>query len=507
MHDRLDAGAAHLRRRVHVRDEPEDGHVALAGRRRDGRRHVPVLVHPGVVQPERLELGDQVAEQDELPGRAWVSVCPFAGLGVVPDVPEEPVEDRSGHNGCASCPSAPLLTLWRTRRSSVAQDRDLSVMPAFLVVPVTVSTIPVCRTTRGGDNGSPRRRLPGGTPLAEQRRDSLGSRRTLAGARTRQHRRMLFMYLKHVITAGILSAALAIGPGPRSRRPAGPPLAPPARARRAAAPRQHQLPELPGVALGHHDIIDNSSAQQQSGSGGSGADQEAVRQHLTAAREALAELTKLPAASQLQGEQRQQVAQFISDFNAFATATTDWRPKYDTIDRELDQILGVDAAGSASGAASGSAPAAGASGSQRVDEHDGGCVDRGADRLVWRGRHGGSAAGGALDPTIVAKLREVRTHLDGSRRRAATPRSSSRRSRRFSTRRLVRARPAARSARPGRPQRVGGRVGDADRRAGAGAAASARDDQGGGEAVEHRRRAAGGGRLAGSLQPVGHQRP
>ena len=231
------------------------------------------------------------------------------------------------------------------------------------------------------------------------------------------------MYLKHVITAGILSAALAIGPGAAFAQTSGSTSGTSGTSSQGSSSQSStSSPSSQGSQSGTTTSSTTSSAQHQSGSGGSAADQEAVRQHLTAAREALAELTKLPAASQLQGERRQQVAQLISDFNSFATATTDWRPKYDTIDRELDQILGVGAAGSASGAASGSASAAGASGSASAPTSPTADASTAAPNAP-SGAVGtaGSAAGGALDPTIVAKLQEVRKHLDGFEEASGDP--------------------------------------------------------------------------------------
>jgi len=231
---------------------------------------------------------------------------------------------------------------------------------------------------------------------------------------------MLFMYLKHVITAGILSAALAIGPGAAFAQTSGSTSGTSATSSQGSSSQSStSSPSSQGSQSGT-TTSSTSSAQNQSGSGGSGADQEAVRQHLGGAREALAELTKLPAASQLQGEQRQQVAQLISDFNAFATATTDWRPKYDTIDRELDQILGVDAGGAASGAASGSASGAGVSAGTSTGTTAAAST---AAPSASSGAAGtaGSAPAGALDPTIIAKLREVRTHLDGFEEASGDP--------------------------------------------------------------------------------------
>jgi len=121
---------------------------------------------------------------------------------------------------------------------------------------------------------------------------------------------------------------------------------------------------------------------------GASSNEEEARQQLSAARTSLAELTKLPQASQLQGEQRTQMVNFISAFNTFATATTDWRGKYDTVDKQLDDLLA-----SAGTGTTGTTPSTG---------------DTNAPAATGTG--GGESA--ALDPEIVAKLREVRQHLD-----------------------------------------------------------------------------------------------
>lgn len=131
----------------------------------------------------------------------------------------------------------------------------------------------------------------------------------------------------------------------------------------------------------------SSTTPQQSNS-----NQEAARQALAAARASLAELTKLPAAQQLQGEQRTAVANFISDFNAFATAQTDWRSKYQVVDESLNRLLSE---------ASSAAPAAPASTSPNAP----------AGSTSGAATAGAAASAGGLDPTIVAKLQEVRTHL------------------------------------------------------------------------------------------------
>ena len=236
------------------------------------------------------------------------------------------------------------------------------------------------------------------------------------------------MYLKHVITAGILSAALAIGPGAAFAQSSGSTSgtsgtsAQGSTGSQGTTSSQGTTPQEPQSGTAPSSA---SGGQRPEGSGGSGANQEAVRQHLSSAREALAELTKLPAASQLQGEQRQQVAQLIGDFNTFATATTDWRPKYETIDRELDQILGIGAtgatgsmSGSPSGSAAGASGSTGASTGTSADASAAGASGTGAS-----GTSGAAASGGApaLDATIIAKLQEVRKHLDGFEEASGDP--------------------------------------------------------------------------------------
>ena len=222
------------------------------------------------------------------------------------------------------------------------------------------------------------------------------------------------MYLKHVITAGILSAALALGPGAAFAQTSGSSSGTSPSSGSQSSGSQGTSSQGSSTQ-GSTSSSTSSSGQQQSGSGGS--DQEAVRQHLTGAREALAELTKLPAASQLQGDSRQRIAQFISDFNSFATATTDWRSKYEAVDRELDQLIGGDSGSAAAGSAS-AAPSSGTTGSttgapstpgSSTPADPNASASSSASGAVGTG---GSAGAGSLDPTIVAKLKEVRTHLD-----------------------------------------------------------------------------------------------
>ncbi len=165
-----------------------------------------------------------------------------------------------------------------------------------------------------------------------------------------------------------------------------------------------------GSTTGTQSTTSPSSATGSSASSTGGVDEAAAREHLSQARQALADLTKLPAATQLQGEQRTTIASFIQAFNAFATATTDWRSKFTAVNAQLDQILAsADAAGTSSGTA-------GTTGSSATAANSSGASTTGAT-----GSTGTAAASGGYDPTIVAKLHEVKTHLDAFQEASGDP--------------------------------------------------------------------------------------
>jgi pyruvate/2-oxoglutarate dehydrogenase complex dihydrolipoamide acyltransferase (E2) component len=182
--------------------------------------------------------------------------------------------------------------------------------------------------------------------------------------------------IKPIMTAGVI-AALGLAPAAFAQSPATPAAAPSA---------QSAAPSAPSTAAQQPSSTTTASQQGTS-------NQEAARQALAAARQSLAELTKLPAAQQLQGEQRTAVANFISDFNAFATAQNDWRSKYQVVDESLNRLLGQEseAAPSSSTAATSSTP----------------------------GATSGAVSG--MDPTIIAKLQEVRTHLQQFEQNSGDP--------------------------------------------------------------------------------------
>ena len=163
-----------------------------------------------------------------------------------------------------------------------------------------------------------------------------------------------------------------------------------------------------GSTTGTQSTPSSTSASSTSSSGG--VDEAAAREHLSQARQALADLTKLPAATQLQGEQRTTIANFIQAFNAFATATTDWRSKFTAVNQQLDQIL---ASSDAAGTSSGTAGTTGSSATAATSSATSGTGTAGST--------GAAAPAGAYDPTIIAKLREVKTHLDGFQEASGDP--------------------------------------------------------------------------------------
>jgi hypothetical protein len=101
--------------------------------------------------------------------------------------------------------------------------------------------------------------------------------------------------------------------------------------------------------------------------------------HLTAARNALSDVTQLPAAAQLTGETRTRVQQLITSFNDLI-GKSDWRGPYAKVEASLSTLLGSE-----------TSPAPATATPSAV---------------------GTSGAAADLDPAIRAKLVEFRAHLD-----------------------------------------------------------------------------------------------
>ena len=163
-------------------------------------------------------------------------------------------------------------------------------------------------------------------------------------------------------------------------------------------------------------------------------DEDAARRALTAARDSLSQLTQLPAATQLNGEARAQVAQLISNFNELITTQVQWRASYAKVAANLNTLIGPDntdaeaaggapaAAGSAGTTAAAADPtaatptagsstpgAAGTTGSSPAGSQPG--TTAGAGAASTAGAVGTSGSTIQVDPTIRAKLIELRQNL------------------------------------------------------------------------------------------------
>lgn len=127
-------------------------------------------------------------------------------------------------------------------------------------------------------------------------------------------------------------------------------------------------------------------------------DQAAARQHLSEARRVLGEVTQLPAAAQLLGEARTQVAQLITNFNTLITAEADWKEKYTAVEQNLNTLLGTTAGAAVAGTA-GSPSATATTGTT------------GTTGVAGATPSTATAAALTLDPAIKTKLEEFRRHL------------------------------------------------------------------------------------------------
>lgn len=128
-----------------------------------------------------------------------------------------------------------------------------------------------------------------------------------------------------------------------------------------------------------------------------GRDEAAARQELVQAKQALSDLTKMPEASQLQGEARTGVIEIINSFNALVTAESNWHDRYKAVEQQLARVLGSD--GSATASTATEAGSVGTSGST-------------------------SASSADLPAPIRSKLVEFRQHLQAFGKAAGAPEAS-----------------------------------------------------------------------------------
>jgi len=125
------------------------------------------------------------------------------------------------------------------------------------------------------------------------------------------------------------------------------------------------------------------------------ADTSVAKKALSDARDTLAQLASMPEAAKLQGEQRTQVSQLISNFNELITNTTDWRSSYTKVSGTLTTLLGpenTDAQATAAQTPAVPTPTTGAAGTP-------GAVGTAGTATTQ------------LDPAIRAKLVEMKNNL------------------------------------------------------------------------------------------------
>ena len=126
-------------------------------------------------------------------------------------------------------------------------------------------------------------------------------------------------------------------------------------------------------------------------------DADGAKRALTAARDSLGEVTKLPAAQQLSGEMRTQLTQLIANFNELITTNTEWKASYAKVDANLTALMGAQTADESTTAPA--AATAGATGTAGATTSAAGAV----------GTSGTTTT--TLDPGVKAKLTEFRAHL------------------------------------------------------------------------------------------------
>ena len=177
----------------------------------------------------------------------------------------------------------------------------------------------------------------------------------------------------------------------------------------SAGPSQEgtSAPSAAGPAVQAQD----ASQPAQPGSAEGTADADAARQALTTARDTLSQLTQLPAAAQLSGEVRTQVAQLISNFNELITTQSQWRASYGKVTGNLDALLGAESGTVTSGEPAGSAPTA----TTQADAPSAGAPAPSAGATGSTSTPGAVGTSGAatvqLDPGIREKLIELRRNL------------------------------------------------------------------------------------------------
>jgi hypothetical protein len=213
----------------------------------------------------------------------------------------------------------------------------------------------------------------------------------------------------------------AASPSAASPSAASPSAASPSTASSSATPSSPQSPTAGSQNPPSTQPDPNAAAQQPPADQQPAAGQAAIgaqppvnadeaHRHLVTARDALSQLTQLPAAAQLNGEARTQVAQLISNFNELIGNPPDWHVSYQKVAANLTTLLGPD---NSDAEAQGGAPttATGATAAPGTPAAPGATPTPGAAATPGAVGTSGTASV-ELDPSIRAKLVEFRRSLN-----------------------------------------------------------------------------------------------
>ena len=184
--------------------------------------------------------------------------------------------------------------------------------------------------------------------------------------------------------AASTASPAAATPTAEPATPASPTTQPPTQPAEPATPAQ------PPLASTTQAPTDPAAAQPKP-------DADGAKRAMTAARDSLGEVTKLPAAQQLSGELRTQLTQLIANFNELITTNTEWKASYAKVDANLTALIGPQTADESTTAPA--AATAGATGAAGATPSAAGAV----------GTSGTTTD--TLDPGVKAKLAEFRAHL------------------------------------------------------------------------------------------------
>ena len=101
-------------------------------------------------------------------------------------------------------------------------------------------------------------------------------------------------------------------------------------------------PSTPSPAAPTSATAPSPAQAQPPPAGTSAVDPEGAKRYLTAARDTLGQLTKIPAAAQMHGDARTQLTQLIANFNELITTNENWRSSYDKVTANVVALLGPD---------------------------------------------------------------------------------------------------------------------------------------------------------------------